>query len=546
MTVTSSFLLPPLDSTTCDMDGDVAAVAGSHGHGQPRVTSLRKLQGVACSYAPDVTLVASKSRFDDAGAYAPSSHHHPPAGGTPARCASPSTSPSWVRVPARRVLLALCSDFFETLLLGACAPDSGFAEAGATEVTLGDVDAEDVQLLVAYSEGRYEPSSLSDLDRMMRIQDRFIMGSLRDRCMALLRASINRESWIDVANLCIRHELWDLLVTTVVWASRLPWAVWQDACTAGDTLMRPGVPAACVACILRSADFLSVSHKFRIVSGWAAAQPKQQQQASASSSSLSDAAGVDASVWEALADDLQPGTCRLWASEVADLLDRHGELMPKWLVANIARGIASSTSVVGSPPGVGGGMGGGGGGGGGGGAAAANPRLLHPHLPHPLAAAMAHAMHPPPPSTAAGRAQLGSGGGLLHRGDLSMGMQNDAATAGGLGIGADAIFLPQWNGALVCERRRRMAKVDASIGAVFGPGVYQTVLVRSLSAMQDAYFGREVDLPTSGTEYHVYLTESDRLDTWWRVHGGGEVMHVIIRYRKSTASLDAGPTHARP
>lgn len=210
----------------------------------------------------------------------------------------------------------------------------------------------------------------------------------------------------------------------------------------------------------------------------------------------------------------------MWPGEVADLLDRHADLLPRALLVGIARGIAGPQALawnvtVGAraPPQA---------------QAAAGGAMMAGHGGGQASAAAAAA------ATAAAAPALPGGAGGAAAAGRALDPMMLMLGGGGAAEVIESRRMPQHDGALVCERRRRMTKVDASITSTLGAGVYQMILARSLTAMQDAYFSREMRLDGSpSSEYHVYLSESDRLDAWWRAHGGGDTMHVITRFRRN-------------
>jgi hypothetical protein len=319
--------------------------------------------------------------------------------------------------PANRMLLALSSDFLE----------AAFRHCDDGRVDLSEVEQDDVDTVIAYSEGRYEPA-VEDVSRLMRVQDRFLMPALRRQCEAMLRAHVSADSWRDVAKMAASYRLWNLVTYAAVWASRQSWTSSESAFSVGDVLP-PETPAECVSAVLAGADFLCMSHKFSVAARWRAASQDPDADR----------------VFEALGSEAD----RLWPSEVRVVLE-HEACMPRRLVSDIARAIAS------------------------------NHAEKQRQLPH-------------------------------H------------------------------NGVLVSQQQRIMAKVDASIEACQGPGMYQMIIAPS-ATFGDAYFSKEVPL-NANAEYHVYLDpdEKDTLHPWWCRHNstaaGG--LHVAVRFRRPPRA--AGP-----
>lgn len=347
--------------------------------------------------------------------------------------------------PANRMLLSLCSDFFEALFrFGRMRADAldAFDALGSTDaLDLSDVAEEDVRTVVAYSEGRYEPT-VGDMDALMRIQDRFLMPELRSRCEELLRDHLSEATWREVAAVAKSYRLWDLLAHAVIWASRMPWSSIAHATGFASVLWEgaPAAPASCVAQVLRCADFVSISHKFEVAAAWAR---------------VYSGGGSDV-VFDVLRADLLPSgepspvaSPRLWPGEVQRILEFE-DVLPKAVLAALARAAAAAASAVES----------------------GRRRIAH------------HA------------------------------------------------------GSLASELRRNMAKVDASIVASHGPGAYQMIVMPSTLQMDEAYFSSEVLLgspPASPPEYHVYLNEEERLDSWWRRHSR-PLMAVMVRHRAPGAA----------
>ena len=225
------------------------------------------------------------------------------------------------RIPANRMLLSLCSDFFEALFR------VNMADSHADEVLLGDVSVADVHRIVSYSEGGFEPAPSDDIAELMRMQDRFLMPALRRQCEIMLVSSLSCGTWLDVARVSASYNSWDLVADAAIWASRQTWKREHDtkpfwasiscdgrSCTASQT---------CLARILREADFMCVAHKFAMVRSWEHGGLE-----------LSDA------VMDALKEDLLP-TCSLWPAEVAHVLADENA-MPVALIADIARSIAAN------------------------------------------------------------------------------------------------------------------------------------------------------------------------------------------------------------
>lgn len=247
-------------------------------------------------------------------------------------------------VVANRLLLALCSDFFEAMFRFGSGASTGTGAGEGIGISIGtsidgtvdltDVSAEDVHTVVAYSEGRYEPT-VDHVDMLMRVQDRFLMPELRQRCDELLREHVSLSTWHDVAGVAVTYHMWDLLSHVVVWASRLQWATAMDVLGFTMPLLQEGrvAPAKCVSAVLRAADFVSVSHKFEVAVAWTRAARKQ--------GTYSDA-DVD-SVFDELRADLSCGEVRLWPGEVQRILEDE-DVLPRGVLAAIARAAATSGS----------------------------------------------------------------------------------------------------------------------------------------------------------------------------------------------------------
>jgi hypothetical protein len=223
------------------------------------------------------------------------------------------------RIHANRMLLSLCSDFFEAMFRGS------MADSNAGEVLLVDISAADVRQIVSYTEGGFEPSPSDDVAELMRMQDRFLMPALRRQCEVMLISSLSCSTWLAVARVAASYGSWDLVADAAVWASRQTWnrerqaaPFWVGICGAGSNSM---ASQACLARILREADFMCVSHKFAMMRTW-----------------VPDASLTDAAVVDALREDLLP-TCNLWAVEVEYVL-ADDKAIPVALITDIARSIA--------------------------------------------------------------------------------------------------------------------------------------------------------------------------------------------------------------
>ena len=247
------------------------------------------------------------------------------------------------RIPANRMMLSLCSDFFEAMFR------SSLMEGRASDVELRELDPKDAKLLVAYSEGRYEPTDFIDCDvaALMKVQDRFVMPALKQSCEAMLRTWLYKgdasqqpggpEHWEDVARIAGSYGCWDLVGEAAIAASRLAWRAdhrhkgcWipRFTCCVGKQACHP----ECVAYILRHADFMCVADKFALVR-----------------CACSDTTSLN--VVAALKDDLLP-KCRMWPSEVGHILDAdHGGgddgggtrfFPPRALLEDMVRGMAAS------------------------------------------------------------------------------------------------------------------------------------------------------------------------------------------------------------
>lgn len=230
-------------------------------------------------------------------------------------------------IPANRMLLALCSDYFEAMFR--FRGDAGADETQVAVVDLSDVSAEDAGLVVAYSEGAYEPA-VEDVGTLMRVQDRFLMPELRQRCDELLRDHITATTWRAVAATAAAYQMWDLLQHAVVWASRQQWPNPAAATEFARPLFAPDgphwrcAPAACVSAVLRAADFVSVGHKFDVAVAWALA-------ARARGDEHTDAA------FDVLASELSSADApRLWPGEVQRILE-HEEILPRSVLVAVAR-----------------------------------------------------------------------------------------------------------------------------------------------------------------------------------------------------------------
>jgi hypothetical protein len=215
------------------------------------------------------------------------------------------------RVPANRMLLSLCSDFFEAMFNGA------WEDGRAPEAAIHDLPPEEARRVVSYSEGGFEPSE-SAMDDLLRMQDRFLMPALRAQCVTMLMSALTDERWQEAARLAATYGLWEAFADIMVWASRRTWTCSSSWCSwwKGYT----NVPAPCVARVLREADFVSVSHRFALARAWGANDNPE--------------------VTAAVRDDMAPA-CLMWPAEVHAVLAARPP-PPYDLVADIARGMASS------------------------------------------------------------------------------------------------------------------------------------------------------------------------------------------------------------
>lgn len=236
------------------------------------------------------------------------------------------------RVPANRMLLSLCSDFFAAMFQGS------FAEKASDEVRLCDVTEDEMRSVVAYSEGRCVPA-IPDVDRFLRVQDRFLMPALLRHCERVLRAHVSIETWHDVACIACGYGLWDLLADVSVWASRLSWRVAADTVRHAEAIWgaRPAAPE-CVARILRNADFACVAQKV-----WVAARWLRAAVASGECEGPEDPRA--AQVFDAIRDDITPpDACSMWPAEAQmALADCAGiePLLPRRLLVDIVLGVST-------------------------------------------------------------------------------------------------------------------------------------------------------------------------------------------------------------
>ena len=87
-----------------------------------------------------------------------------------------------------------------------CFFEAAFRHGDAVHaVDVSDVDRADVETVIAYSEGRYEPT-LEDVSMLMRVQDRFLMGALRLQCESMLRAHVSAETWREVTMVAASYK----------------------------------------------------------------------------------------------------------------------------------------------------------------------------------------------------------------------------------------------------------------------------------------------------------------------------------------------------
>ena len=274
-----------------------------------RCLSLPKLASVASTAPKDVVLVVRNDQAQEGGEV---------------EC----------RVPANRMLLSLCSDFFEAMFNGAWEDGRG------PEAAIHDLRPEEARRVVSYSEGGFEPSETA-MDDVLRLQDRFIMPALRAHCVTMLMEALTDERWQEAARLAATYGLWDAFADIMVWASRRTWSASSPSSPAAswwwwknkEEERHTNVPGPCVARVLHEADFLSVSHKFALAHAWGCYDGCDD-----------DDIGTEVTAAAIRKDLAPPPACLMWPSEVHAVLARSPP-PPYDLVADIARGMASAGAI---------------------------------------------------------------------------------------------------------------------------------------------------------------------------------------------------------
>ena len=227
---------------------------------------------------------------------------------------------------ANSVLLALCSDYFEGMLSMHALQGHRENADEPRQHRVSEVEYEDLRLLVDYSMGKYVPS-LDDINALLRVQHRFIVPTLRNRCVEMLRKRAHssfEDGWEQVASAAASYEMWDLMTELVIMMSRRPWTRPRDAYDHFSVLWKYGknvAPPDVIAAVIESADFACVYHKFWVWTSWLRAAGCRHHQAEEAFSCPS-----------ALAQSM-------WPDEVPLVL-KHHDVLDRQSVVNIA--LASS------------------------------------------------------------------------------------------------------------------------------------------------------------------------------------------------------------